>query len=214
MTVALVVGAVAVGASTIAGRPSPAVGAVAGVVATPAPTRRAVGHRRRGRDRLADARDRRRDRDAGDRHRRPWDLDVAGRRRDGRGPEAAARPGPGVADRLSLAAAARPPDPPVRADALGRAASSTGEHFHDGIDLATFCGDRIVAAHDGVVLAAGRHFDEEIGWIGDLGPYLRRLDAEAPLERRCRSRSSSTTATGTAASTPTSGRSSSRRARR
>ena len=29
-----------------------------------------------------------------------------------------------------------------------------GEPFHDGIDLATFCGDRIVAAHDGVVLAA------------------------------------------------------------
>lgn len=53
-----------------------------------------------------------------------------------------------------------------------------GEPFHDGIDLATFCGDRVTAAHDGVVLAAGRHYDAYMGWVGDLGPYLRRLDAK------------------------------------
>jgi murein DD-endopeptidase MepM/ murein hydrolase activator NlpD len=51
-----------------------------------------------------------------------------------------------------------------------------GEHFHIGIDLATFCGDRIVAAHDGVVLAAGRRYDRYMGWIGDLQPYFDRLD--------------------------------------
>ena len=51
-----------------------------------------------------------------------------------------------------------------------------GEHFHDGVDLATFCGDRIVAAHDGVVLAASRHYDKAMGWVGDLEPYLKRLD--------------------------------------
>lgn len=51
-----------------------------------------------------------------------------------------------------------------------------GQLFHDGIDLATFCGDRITAAHDGVVLAAGRKFDNDIGWVGDLGPYYRVLD--------------------------------------
>jgi murein DD-endopeptidase MepM/ murein hydrolase activator NlpD len=51
-----------------------------------------------------------------------------------------------------------------------------GERFHDGIDLATFCGDRVMAAHDGVVLAAGRKFDTVMGWVGDLGPYLRRLE--------------------------------------
>ncbi|HXG40596.1 MAG TPA: M23 family metallopeptidase, partial [Candidatus Limnocylindrales bacterium] len=51
-----------------------------------------------------------------------------------------------------------------------------GEPFHDGIDLATFCGDRIVAAHGGRVLAAGRRYDAYIGWRGDLGPYHRRLD--------------------------------------
>ena len=51
-----------------------------------------------------------------------------------------------------------------------------GERFHDGIDIATSCGDRIRAAHDGVVLAAGRHFDDYVGWIGDLAPYYKRLD--------------------------------------
>lgn len=53
-----------------------------------------------------------------------------------------------------------------------------GEPFHDGLDLATFCGDRIVAAHDGVVLAAGRRYDSKMGWIGDLQPYLDRLEAK------------------------------------
>src|SRR6266576_2621074 len=53
-----------------------------------------------------------------------------------------------------------------------------GQPFHDGIDLATMCGDRIVAAHDGVVLAAGRHYDDAIGWVGDLSAYYRRLDAK------------------------------------
>jgi murein DD-endopeptidase MepM/ murein hydrolase activator NlpD len=51
-----------------------------------------------------------------------------------------------------------------------------GERFHDGVDLATFCGDRIVAAHAGKVLAAGRKYDQFMGWVGDLRPYLRRLE--------------------------------------
>jgi murein DD-endopeptidase MepM/ murein hydrolase activator NlpD len=49
--------------------------------------------------------------------------------------------------------------------------------WHDGVDMASFCGARVGAAHDGVVLAAGRHFDEQLGWIGDLQPYFRHLDA-------------------------------------
>jgi murein DD-endopeptidase MepM/ murein hydrolase activator NlpD len=53
-----------------------------------------------------------------------------------------------------------------------------GEQFHDGVDLATFCGDRIVAAHAGTVLAAGRKFDQHLGWVGDLQPYLDRLEAK------------------------------------
>jgi murein DD-endopeptidase MepM/ murein hydrolase activator NlpD len=51
-----------------------------------------------------------------------------------------------------------------------------GKPFHDGIDIATFCGDRVMAAHAGIVLAAGRHFDGVIGWVGDLRPYYHRLD--------------------------------------
>ena len=51
-----------------------------------------------------------------------------------------------------------------------------GSAFHDGLDLATFCGDRVVAAHDGTVLASGRRFDAYMGWIGDLSRYTTRLD--------------------------------------
>jgi murein DD-endopeptidase MepM/ murein hydrolase activator NlpD len=51
-----------------------------------------------------------------------------------------------------------------------------GERFHDGIDVASFCGDAVVAAHDGRVLAAGRRFDAWIGWIGSLGPHERRMN--------------------------------------
>ncbi len=54
-----------------------------------------------------------------------------------------------------------------------------GKAFHDGVDLATFCGDRIGAAHDGIVVAAGRHYDSQMGWVGDLGPYFERLDAKS-----------------------------------
>lgn len=61
-----------------------------------------------------------------------------------------------------------------------------GELFHDGLDIATFCGDRVLATHDGVVLAAGRHFDAFLGWVGSLEAYTKRLDvhhlwAELPI---------------------------------
>lgn len=63
---------------------------------------------------------------------------------------------------------------------FGPAASGSrivdGAPFHDGIDLATFCGDSIVAAHAGVVMAAGRHYDAFMGWVGDLTAYTARLD--------------------------------------
>jgi len=51
-----------------------------------------------------------------------------------------------------------------------------GQAFHDGLDLATFCGDRVRAAHAGVVIAAGRHTDDATGWVGDLAAYHARLD--------------------------------------
>jgi len=52
-----------------------------------------------------------------------------------------------------------------------------GDTIHDGIDLSTFCGDRIVAAHDGVVIAKGRRNLGAMGWLGDLAAYHARLDA-------------------------------------
>jgi murein DD-endopeptidase MepM/ murein hydrolase activator NlpD len=53
-----------------------------------------------------------------------------------------------------------------------------GEGFHDGIDIASFCGDHVVAAHDGVVIATGRHVDFALGWDGDVAAYHARLDAK------------------------------------
>ena len=35
-----------------------------------------------------------------------------------------------------------------------------------------------MAAHDGSVLAVGRKFDQKVGWVGDLTPYLDRLEAK------------------------------------
>lgn len=51
-----------------------------------------------------------------------------------------------------------------------------GKLFHDGVDMASFCGAPVGAAHAGVVLAAGRKFDDHVGWIGDLAPYYALLD--------------------------------------
>jgi murein DD-endopeptidase MepM/ murein hydrolase activator NlpD len=51
-----------------------------------------------------------------------------------------------------------------------------GLPFHDGLDLATFCGDHIVAAHDGTVIAAGRKVDPWMGWVGSLAPSVERRD--------------------------------------
>lgn len=51
-----------------------------------------------------------------------------------------------------------------------------GESMHDGIDISSFCGAHVVAAHDGVVIAAGRHYEGYVGWVGDLEPYRAWLD--------------------------------------
>lgn len=51
-----------------------------------------------------------------------------------------------------------------------------GDHAgHDGIDLATYCGDPVRAAHDGVVLYAGRHFDPYLGYDQPLDDFYARL---------------------------------------
>ena len=64
--------------------------------------------------------------------------------------------------------------------AFGPSAGGTfvvaGQRFHDGIDIASFCGAHIVAAHDGTVIAAGRRTDAALGWVGNLTAYHARLD--------------------------------------
>jgi murein DD-endopeptidase MepM/ murein hydrolase activator NlpD len=51
-----------------------------------------------------------------------------------------------------------------------------GKRFHDGLDIATFCGDYVLAAHDGTVLAASRQYDDYLGWVESLKPYYDLLD--------------------------------------
>jgi len=53
-----------------------------------------------------------------------------------------------------------------------------GQLFHDGVDMATFCGDYVRAAHSGTVLAASRQYDEFMGWVGSLTPYHNLLDTK------------------------------------
>ncbi len=56
--------------------------------------------------------------------------------------------------------------------------SLDGTSFHDGIDIASFCGARITAAHAGTVLGAGRRTHELLGWVGDLTAFRAKLDAK------------------------------------
>ncbi|HUR16308.1 MAG TPA: M23 family metallopeptidase [Candidatus Limnocylindrales bacterium] len=51
-----------------------------------------------------------------------------------------------------------------------------GEEYHDGLDLASSCGDRVRAAHSGTVLYAGRNFDPYIGYKGDASRIYARLE--------------------------------------
>ena len=53
-----------------------------------------------------------------------------------------------------------------------------GKPFHDGLDVATFCGYHVYATHDGTVLAAGRSYDDFMGWVGDLAAYDDRLTTQ------------------------------------
>jgi murein DD-endopeptidase MepM/ murein hydrolase activator NlpD len=53
-----------------------------------------------------------------------------------------------------------------------------GQRFHDGVDMASNCGDKVRAAHDGVVLAASRQYDDSMGWTSSLTPYYNLLTAK------------------------------------
>ncbi len=53
-----------------------------------------------------------------------------------------------------------------------------GRRVHDGIDLATFCGDTVRAAHDGRVLYVGRYFEPYVGFDDPLDGYYATLKAK------------------------------------
>lgn len=53
-----------------------------------------------------------------------------------------------------------------------------GREYHDGLDLATRCGDFIRAAHDGRVLYAGRNFDVFLGYRGEPEQIYARLEQQ------------------------------------
>jgi murein DD-endopeptidase MepM/ murein hydrolase activator NlpD len=50
-----------------------------------------------------------------------------------------------------------------------------GTPYHDGVDLATHCDDKVMAAHDGIVLYAGRNFDPYLGYQGNAQAIYDRL---------------------------------------
>ena len=50
-----------------------------------------------------------------------------------------------------------------------------GQLFHDGVDMATQCGDYVHAAHAGTVLVASRDYVKFMGWQGDLSRYIARF---------------------------------------
>lgn len=53
-----------------------------------------------------------------------------------------------------------------------------GEAYHDSLDIATFCGDRVRAAHDGTVLYAGRNFDVYLGYQGNASAIYARYERQ------------------------------------
>ena len=63
---------------------------------------------------------------------------------------------------------------------LGRSGSFVvdGRTFHDGLDISSFCGARITAAHDGVVLGAGRRTEGLLGWVGNLEAFRAKLEKD------------------------------------
>jgi murein DD-endopeptidase MepM/ murein hydrolase activator NlpD len=53
-----------------------------------------------------------------------------------------------------------------------------GLRIHDGLDTTTWCGDKVKAAHKGVVLAAGRRYAQVAGFKGSLEPFFQRMERQ------------------------------------
>jgi murein DD-endopeptidase MepM/ murein hydrolase activator NlpD len=58
-----------------------------------------------------------------------------------------------------------------------------GRRIHEGVDVTTFCGDRVRAAHDGTVLHAGRRFGPHVGFSGTLDPFYARLERRGSMSQ-------------------------------
>jgi murein DD-endopeptidase MepM/ murein hydrolase activator NlpD len=57
-----------------------------------------------------------------------------------------------------------------------------GQRIHEGLDMASFCGDNIRAAHDGVVLAAGRRFADHTGFSEPMDAFFARLERQGRMD--------------------------------
>jgi murein DD-endopeptidase MepM/ murein hydrolase activator NlpD len=51
-----------------------------------------------------------------------------------------------------------------------------GTRIHPGLDLATFCGDRVYAAHGGIVIASGRRYLHAMGFSGSVAKAISRIN--------------------------------------
>jgi murein DD-endopeptidase MepM/ murein hydrolase activator NlpD len=56
-----------------------------------------------------------------------------------------------------------------------------GHRIHEGLDMATFCGDNIRAAHDGTVLSAGRRFADHTGFSEPMDDFYARLERQGRM---------------------------------
>jgi murein DD-endopeptidase MepM/ murein hydrolase activator NlpD len=54
-----------------------------------------------------------------------------------------------------------------------------GQLFHDGVDMATQCGDYVRAAHAGTVLVASRDYVTFMGWQGDVSRFVAKFSSPA-----------------------------------
>lgn len=56
-----------------------------------------------------------------------------------------------------------------------------GERIHSGLDTTTWCGDKVKAAHKGVVLAAGRRWAHEAGFREPVDDFHARLERRGEM---------------------------------
>ena len=51
-----------------------------------------------------------------------------------------------------------------------------GQRIHQGLDITTYCGDHVQAAHAGTVVAAGRHFADQVGFISPPDAFYAKYE--------------------------------------